>query len=589
MTAYQHREDPVRAVKEVADIVEVIGEHVNLKKSGIHYKGCCPFHSEKTPSFIVSPERKTYHCFGCGEGGDVFTFLMQFHRQSFPEALTDLAGRYNVVLPEKQLSKQDQALAQKREQLFRANTEAARIFHDLLLQHPSAAEARRYLEGRGISRKTIDHFNLGFAPDRWDFLLTALSRIGISPQDAKDAGLIVPREQGTGFYDRFRNRIMFPIHDLSGRVIAFGGRILDDGMPKYMNSPETPVFDKSRSLFGLFNNKEAIRQERRCLLVEGNFDLLALVEQGFRAVAAPMGTALTSGQINTLKGYAEEIILLFDGDSAGLKAAMRAVPLFLSARLPSRVAVLPSGHDPDSYVREKGAESMRELTGHAVALPEFVFDRLVTQHGLDLAGKAKIVEDLRPLVAAIGNDRLQQSLFLTHFSKKLGLTPDQLLQGIVPQPIRPADRPSRDIEKIVLPKKQEQLLHFLLLHAEFVDRFLAAGIEEIIAHPAGCKLLRLLQETYRHDSPWEPEALLDTCSEAERSLLSRLLVSSLVFPDNAKEATAKEMESWLRTQTFKKKRDRLIQQINVAHQQKDESLWMELIEKKKEMDEAKSG
>ncbi|PKN47776.1 MAG: DNA primase, partial [Deltaproteobacteria bacterium HGW-Deltaproteobacteria-16] len=336
--AVNQGEDTVQLIKDVVDIAEIIGEHVSLKRAGTNLKGLCPFHSEKTPSFTVNPERKTYHCFGCGEGGDVFSFMMNFHRLSFVEALKELARKYQIPLPEKPLNPQELEKAQKREALQSANEKAAELFHQLLLSDPTAQKAREYLGKRGIPEEITTEFRLGFAPDSWNFLVNTLPKQNITIEAAKEAGLIVPREK-SGFYDRFRNRVMFPIVGLTGRVVAFGGRILDDGQPKYMNSPESPVFDKSRTLFGLYQNREYIRQAKNCLVVEGNFDLLSLAVHGVRNVVAPLGTALTQAHVRSLKGYTDEVILLFDGDQAGLKAAMRSVPLFLSEQVTARISV----------------------------------------------------------------------------------------------------------------------------------------------------------------------------------------------------------------------------------------------------------
>ncbi|PIP42852.1 MAG: DNA primase, partial [Deltaproteobacteria bacterium CG23_combo_of_CG06-09_8_20_14_all_60_8] len=319
MTTSPQRAETARLVKEAADIVTVIGEHVQLKRSGANLKGVCPFHAEKTPSFMVQPERQTFHCFGCGEGGDVFTFVMKYHNLTFPEALQELAQRFNVTLPERAGGGgQDQEQAQKRQALLDANEQAAILYHRLLLEAPEAADARAYLAKRGVPAELAERFRLGYAPNRWDFLVKALPTAGLDLEMALAAGLIVKKEHG-GFYDRFRDRVQFPILNLSGQIVGFGGRILGDGQPKYLNSPESPVFEKGRVLFGLYQNREAVRQARRCLLVEGNFDLLALLAHGFANAAAPLGTALTPAHIRTLKGYCDETILLFDGDTAGEK------------------------------------------------------------------------------------------------------------------------------------------------------------------------------------------------------------------------------------------------------------------------------
>jgi len=584
MAVYQG-EDTVQLIKDAADIAEIIGEHVSLKRAGANLKGLCPFHSEKTPSFTVNPERKTYHCFGCGEGGDVFSFMMNFHRLSFVEALKELARRYQIALPEKPLNQQELEKAQRREALHAANEKAADLFHQLLLADPGAQKAREYLDKRGIPEEITKEFRLGFAPDSWNFLVTALPKQKIATEAAKEAGLIVARDNG-GFYDRFRNRVMFPILGLTGRVIAFGGRILDDGQPKYMNSPESPVFDKSRTLFGLYQNREHIRKAKNCLVVEGNFDLLSLVVHGVRNVVAPLGTALTQAHVRSLRGYTDEVILLFDGDQAGLKAAMRSVPLFLSEQVTARIAVLPESHDPDTFIRKFGREGLNKLLETAMPLPEFVFDKLVAQHGLSVGGKTKIVAELQELIKAIGAQHLQRTLFVSHFAKKLGLDPRQLLEGILPPQNSPAARPAAPQGKgeAQLPFKQRQLLEFLLVYPEYLPAFLEAGLEEIIVNQFGLAILQLLKS--QPDLSGGSEQLLALATGPERSFISRLLISTPAHSEELREQMAQEKLAWLMSARMKTKQDRLTRQSSEARHAQNAQLEMELAAQKIQMNKA---
>ncbi len=585
--AVNQNDDTVQLIKDAADIAEIIGEHVSLKRAGTNLKGLCPFHSEKTPSFTVNPDRKTYHCFGCGEGGDVFSFMMNFHRLSFAEALKELARRYQIALPEKPLNPQEREKAQKREALQSANEKATDLFHQRLLSDPGAQKAREYLGKRGIPEEITKEFRLGFAPDSWNFLVNGLPKQNITTETAKEAGLIVPRDNG-GFYDRFRNRIMFPIVGLTGRVVAFGGRILDDGQPKYMNSPESPVFDKSRTLFGLYQNREYIRQAKNCLVVEGNFDLLSLAVHGVRNVVAPLGTALTQAHVRSLKGYTDEVILLFDGDQAGLKAAMRSVPLFLSEQVTAKIAVLPETHDPDTFVREFGRDGLHKHLEAAMPLPEFVFDKLVAQYGLSVAGKTKIVEELRELIKAIGDQHLQRTLFVAHFAKKLDLAPQQLLEGVVPaQPqgsptAKPT--PAQGKGEAQLPIKQRQLLEFLVAYPEYLPAFLQAGLEEVIMNQFGLAILHLLKR--QPDLSGGPEQLLDLATGPERSFISRLLISTPSYSEELREQMAQEMLNWLTTTSLKAKKERLMRQIREAQHTQNNQLLMELMTQKIQMDEA---
>jgi DNA primase len=585
--AVNQNDDTVQLIKDAADIAEIIGEHVSLKRAGTNLKGLCPFHSEKTPSFTVNPDRKTYHCFGCGEGGDVFSFMMNFHRLSFAEALKELARKYQIALPEKPLNPQEREKAQKREALQSANEKAAELFHQLLLSDPGAQKAREYLSKRGIPEEITKEFRLGFAPDSWNFLVNGLPKQKITTETAKDAGLLVVRDNG-GFYDRFRNRVMFPIVGLTGRVVAFGGRILDDGQPKYMNSPESPVFDKSRTLFGLYQNREYIRQAKNCLVVEGNFDLLSLAVHGVRNVVAPLGTALTQAHVRSLKGYTDEVILLFDGDQAGLKAAMRSVPLFLSEQVTAKVAVLPENHDPDTFVREFGREGLHKHLEAAMPLPEFVFDKLVAQYGMTVAGKAKIVAELQELIKAIGDQHLQRTLFVAHFAKKLDLAPQQLLEGIIPaqSSSSPTAKPASAQGKgeAQLPIKQRQLLEFLVAYPEYLPAFLEAGLEEVIMNQFGLAILHLLKR--QPDLSGGPEQLLDLATGPERAFISRLLISTPSYSEELREQMAQEMLNWLTSTSLKAKKERLMRQIREAQHTQNNQLLMELMTQKIQMDEA---
>jgi len=586
LTALQTKDNTVQLVKDAADIVAIIGECVTLQRSGANLKGCCPFHSEKTPSFLVSPERRTFHCFGCGEGGDVLTFMMKYHRLTFPEALQDLAKRYQITLPEKAMSSEEQAQLKQREALYRVSEQAAELYHRLLLDSPDAEPARRYLTERGIPAEVIAAFKLGFAPDRWDTLVKELG----APANlaaAEKAGLLVRKEQG-GFYDRFRNRVLFPIFSPTGKVIAFGGRILGDGQPKYLNSPETPLFDKGRTLFGLYQNRQAIRDKRQCLLVEGNFDLIALVTHGIANVAAPLGTALTKEHLRNLKGYADEAVLLFDGDAAGLKAAMRSVPIFLSEHMAARIATLPGNHDPDTFVREFGAEGLTRLVDNAASLADFVFRQLVEQHGLTVEGKGKIVQELKPIIEAI-TDQLQRKIFVAHFSEQLGVTTDEMLTAYRPPAPSPSasktTTPEQTAKAGPLPIIQRQLIEFVILYPEYLQRFLDAGIDDFITHPAARTILDALHAINTGDTPPAPEQILPALPKAERNFVAKLLISTPSFSEEDKERQAEEKIAWLKQTNLKNQRKRLTRLISEAQQSQNHPLCMELMEQKRAIEQ----
>lgn len=584
--SFLYDEDTVQIVKERADIIEIVGEIVSLKRSGVNYKGLCPFHSEKTPSFTVNPARRSFHCFGCGEGGDVLAFIMRAANLNFIEAIKQLADRYNIPLPEKTQSPKEQESSSTRKRLYAINEKAIELYHTFLLKHPEGAPARAYLQKRRISAEVIELFKLGFAPERWDFLLKALGTEH-SPEELQEAGLVIPKKNG-GYYDRFRHRVLFPIFSHNGQAIGFGGRSLGDQEPKYLNSPETPVFNKSQNLFGLYQTKEAIRASKRCLVVEGNFDLLSLFAAGIKEVVAPLGTALTSHHVRAIKGFAQESLLLFDGDQAGIKAAMRSVPIFLAEKMPARVTTLPEGHDPDTFIATYGAQKLEETLSEASPLPEFVFNRLVATHGLTLGGKAQILEELKPVINAIPDHDLQRTLFIAHFSQKLGLTPEQMSSGFNrPSSYRnePVASPEETAPQINLnfSKTEDQLLSFLIVYPEYINKFVEAGLFDALSHPSAQSIAFRIQELNTHGGRYGPERLLELTTGPERSFISRQLISVPDTPDQDQEA--EEKISWLRENCLKIKLRSLTAKIHAAQNKNDTKQMMALLTEKMKLHE----
>jgi DNA primase len=597
MTSSFEQQDAVQRVKDAAQIVDIIGECVSLKRAGSNMKGLCPFHGEKTPSFTVNPVRQSFHCFGCGEGGDVLSFMMKYYNLTFPETIKQLAQRYQITLPEQQFTSDDKKKAEKRQKLFDANERATRVYHEYLLNNPEAAQARDYLTKREIPQEKIIDFQLGYAPESWDFLSNKVSKSSITQGEAEEAGLLVRKESGR-FYDRFRDRILFPIFDLTGRVAGFGGRILGEGEPKYLNTPETLIFDKGRMLFGLFQNRDAIRKSRQAVVVEGNFDLLALVSFGLDNVVAPLGTALTQPQIRLLKGYADEVILLFDGDEAGIKAAMRSVPLFLAEQVAGRVALLPAMHDPDTYIRAHGKEGLEKYIVNALPILEFAFEHLKDKHGTSMTGKGKILEELEPLIQASGSSPFQQSVLISEFSNKLGLDPEQVMQGFKiaarkksqlrsARPVAGREKGEKTIVTAPLPRKQAQLLEFLIFYPRFLKRFLEAGIEDILVANPASDILAALQKLSEERELTGPEQLMEALPEAfERSYVSRLLMSSPFLGQDDPEVIgnmADEMLVWLVRYRFKKEIKQLSEELRAAQENQDSKLLDELLLRKAEL------
>ncbi len=594
----ESREEIVVRLKERADIVQIIGECVDLKKSGARYLGLCPFHGEKTPSFTVHPGEQFYYCFGCGESGDVLSFMMKYHNLDFPSALKDLAGRYGIVLPERARTPQQEKEERKRKKMFAVSERAAAIYQDCLRRSSFAEVARAYLEKRGITPDIQEHFGLGYAPGvdtaGWEFLGRQLS--DEERGAALEAGLLVKKESGRG-YDRFRDRILFPIQEISGRICGFGGRIVGEGQPKYLNSPESGIFSKSRLLLGLYHQREAIRRRRQAVVVEGNFDLVSLVLHGCEHVAAPLGTALTREQLRLLKRYADEVVLLFDGDAAGVKAAVRAVPHFLAEQVAGRVALLPQGHDPDTFVREFGAAAVTELLAQAENLPEFVFAQLVERHGLSLDGKSRIVEELRPLVKAAASD-LQRAVVVSHFADQLGLSADQLntmlgsvreaVQSEPPIPVKPLPR-----ERVApLTAAQKRLVGFMVLNPGYLPKLEASGLRDCLQGSIGEVVFLQIRELLAANAEMEPEELLDVLPEgAERKLVMDLLMTASGTGNDAAtlETEADELLSWLKMTALERSSQQILQKIQEIKAGGNDSVLTSLLIEKQRIDRELQG
>lgn len=395
----------VEEIRTSVDIVDFIGEYVVLQKRGRNYLGLCPFHSEKTPSFNVNPEKQFFYCFGCGAGGDVYNFLMKIKNLSFPEALAAMAERAGIALPAHEERDEDKARQREQQRLLEMHRLAAQFYHSLLTRHPAAQPAREYLEKRRVTSEAVQEFQLGFAPDSWDALLSTLVSRGYRPRELALAGLALPREKRDGFYDRFRNRIMFPIVDQRQRVVGFGGRVLNTGQPKYLNSPETPLFHKGRVLYGLNRAIEAMRQEGYGIIVEGYMDAIAAHQAGLRHTVASLGTAFTREQAQLLLRYTREVVIAYDADTAGQTAALRGMDILYQAGCRVRVAVLPPGLDPDDFLRREGPQAFREMAEQqALSLIAYKLERAVATRNLStIEGKVDALNDLMPDLQRVKN------------------------------------------------------------------------------------------------------------------------------------------------------------------------------------------
>jgi len=397
-------------VKQKTDIVGIVGQYVALKKAGRNLVGLCPFHSERNPSFFVYPEQQSWHCFGCNTGGDVFSFLMKKEGLDFGEALRLLADRAGVVLPSR--PGRDEA-KEEQESIYKINGAAAQYFHDQLLNSPEAAETRRYVQSRGFTDKTVTEFQIGYSSNQWEGLKKYLQEHGHTQEEMVKAGLIVEAESGRT-YDRFRNKLMFPIMDIKGRIIGFGARVLDESLPKYINSPQTPAFDKSRSLYGINLAAASIRQQDTAVIVEGYVDVITAHQNGFNNVVASMGTSVTEAQVGSLKRLTRNLILALDADAAGEEAMLRGVSYENLLESEIRVVILPQGKDPDDVIKEDAA-TWKKLLSEATPIVDYTIDMIASKLDLDTArDKSQAIKELLPIVATM-NDKVRQA----HYVQKL--------------------------------------------------------------------------------------------------------------------------------------------------------------------------
>ena len=418
-------DDKIQEIRAATDIVEYIGTFVKLKKRGKSYLGLCPFHSEKTPSFNVSPDKGMYYCFGCSRGGDVIKFVMEWEKATYVEAIEILAERAGITIVRTEESIQS---ASETEKLYSACAFAAKTFHRNMMKTEEGSFALKYFQTRGFTEKTITGFGLGYSVRAWDALVKQAGEEGIKPEYLEKVGLARRRDDG-GHYDAFRGRAMFPIFSTTGRVIAFGARKLyeDDTLGKYINSSETPIYHKSKVLYGLYQAKEAIREKDSVVLVEGYADLLSVFQSGICNVVASSGTALTAEQIQLIARYTKNVIFVYDGDSAGVSAMTRGVDLILENNLDVRVAELPEGDDPDSFVKKNGADGFQGVISKAVTFVDFKANTLRREGKLDSPeGKAEAVRALVQTISKI-KDPLKQSFFIKDVAEKYKLYESALI------------------------------------------------------------------------------------------------------------------------------------------------------------------
>ena len=485
----------IQQIRERIDIVELIATYVSLSKAGQNFKGLCPFHSEKSPSFSVNPASQYFHCFGCQEGGDAFTFLMKQENMDFMETLRELSQRAGITLPERRQAITRKESGLSRERYIHLYKLAASWYHKNLQEGSEAQDARAYLDQRGIARESWATFQLGYAPEGWNGLSKWMERQSVKMDELIHAGLIVRKEKdgakGFSTYDRFRHRVMFPIADARGHVVAFGGRVMDDeASPKYLNSSETDLFHKGRSLYGLDKARQSAIAAGRFYLVEGYFDVIALHEYGISNAVAPLGTALTADHVQILRRFAPSVMLVFDGDTAGVNAALRTLDLFVNSGIDVRVIVLPVGDDPDTYVRTNGVEAFQELERQAVTLLDFVVTSVLDKAKKDsIQDRVKRADEVLAILQKTKNP-LEKDEYLKVVSERLGIRQDLLRKRLPTLRVRvdsarPASKPSESVSVVSLPtgKREERDVIILLLQGRLEASHILELEEDVFTVP----------------------------------------------------------------------------------------------------------
>ena len=543
-------------IRSRVDIVEIVGQSVKLKRAGENWKGLCPFHTEKTPSFTVNPKRNIYHCFGCGAGGDAFSFLMRQDRVAFPEAVRTLAERAGVALPTGGRAPE----ADNKLEALRRVMALAGEFYTQSLWERGGEKARAYLEQRGVDPEVARRFGLGYAPESWNALLGVMAKQGIGDEALVQAGLALARQNGPGFYDRFRGRLLFQIRDVQGRVVAFGGRALSGEEPKYLNSPETPLYVKGQTLYALDVAKTAIRDRGRAIIVEGYLDCLMAHQHGFGETVAALGTAFTPAQLGLLRRYSDEVLALFDADAAGQKASTRLEEMMndvmdvqnlgwsvartggfeKAGHLPIRVALLPPGHDPDSLLRAEGAPALTARLDAARPLLSFVLEKALGEEDLATArGRANAHARVALILSKVANAE-EATALAREAARRLGVDSTQLwieaqqLQGARARGRRPAQlaeaaRESAAGDAWPPPVPFERDLVALLLQVDEARAELLPLLEEDDVVHQG---LRLVLAALRRAPSGAPEALMaELPGDREQGLLAALLVEERKWVD----------------------------------------------------------
>jgi len=553
-------------VKNQADILRVVSDYVSLKKRGINYVACCPFHSEKTPSFNVNPNRGIFKCFGCNAGGDVFGFIMQIEGCSYPEAIRIVAGKCGIPVPVVEEREDHQKIARDRETVLQLNEWAAEYF-ELQLESAEGERARDYIQARAIKDETRKQFRIGYAPDGWEGLIGYLKDKGATPEDIHTAGLAILKEQG-GFYDRFRGRVMFPITDSQGRIIAFGGRVMGEGEPKYLNSPETPVYTKGNNLFGLAQSKNDIRRLGFAILVEGYLDCIIPYQEGITNIVASLGTALTDSQVRLLRRYMDQpqIVVNFDSDSAGQSATMRSIEMLLAEGFKVNILTMPTGKDPDEYVRTHGAKAFLDILKTTQPYIEYIIDTTTASHDISRpSGKVEAINAILPHLARM-RDKVARADYADQIANRLKVDSRAIREEVKRVAIN--RQHSLDAKRLRAAQDttqaERQLLELMLSSAD-VRRAMISNLreEDYRELATGGIFATIIQLDQAGIEPEYSILSENVEAEEERSLLPGLFISDLSWVGGDDFDTLFKKATEALTSLRRKQFDRRLEQVQI--------------------------
>jgi len=566
-------------VRNSVNIVSLVSEYVALKKRGRNHVARCPFHNEKTPSFNVNEERQIFMCFGCGQGGDIFKFIMQIENLTFPEAVRFIAERRGITLPESSAPDTEKA-GTRIQDLREIMAAAADFYHHALVDLPEGRPALKYLSDRGVEPGTIAHFRLGFAPPGGNSLIQRMKDKGCSLEALQECGLVKHSEDGERFYDSFRDRIMFPITDVQGRVIAFGGRAMGDRPPKYLNSPETKLYNKSRNLFGLSFSKDAIKEKDRAVLVEGYMDFIIPFQYGVKNLVASLGTSLTTQQVELLGRYTRDVVVSYDPDSAGLAATQRSLDLFLEGDFRIKVLGLSDNQDPDEFVRKAGPEAYMEKVTAAVPYLDFVLDSAIRSQGSldDPKKKIQVMNTVLPYLARLPS-AVERSEYVFKFARKLGIEDQQLLaetkKAARQKKARLDEEPLAPVQ--TMKSAEKKLLQILLsntdLQQEIIPLCSGQDFEGLVSE----KIFSILLEGFNNGETVSYDSLhRRLAGEAEQTILAQLQMEAM--PEDATRDTAESFLNALRTMRLASYKRKIQIKIAEAAEQNDNELLNQLVE-----------